>query len=103
MYSIEDLSLFIKVVNLGNFSNTASLFLRDGRTFELTKTGQQIYSLLSSELQQFEQLSHKVETNLNRSSTPCGKLRKVTKNKRSFPSNESVFKCTKRLTLPYSI
>lgn len=104
MYSIQDLSLFIKVVNLGNFSNTAKqlnvsqttisrqireleeqlgtrLFLRDGRTFELTKTGQQIYSLLSSELQQFEQLSQllqsKVETILNRSSTPCGKLRIV--------------------------
>lgn len=104
MYTIEDLALFIKVVDLGNFSNAAkqlnistatisrqikilednigvSLIVRDNRLFELTNAGRDLYEEIQKDLSQIQamtaSLNQRVDNKFSITAEPSGKLRVI--------------------------
>lgn len=105
MYTNDDLTLFLKVVELGNFSNAAkqlhisdttigrqiktleesigvSLIIRDNRrAFELTNAGQELYNEIKKDLSDIqlitESLHQRIQEKFNIKAEPNGRLRIV--------------------------
>lgn len=104
MYTTEDLSLFIKVVDLGNFSNAAkqlnistatisrqiktlednlgvNLIIRDNRLFELSNAGRELYNEIKGDLIQLKAMTDSLNQRVNNKfgivSEPSGKLRVI--------------------------
>lgn len=104
MYTAEDLSLFIKVADLGNFSNAAkqlnistatisrqiktlednlgvTLIIRDNRMFELSNAGRDLYNEIKNDLIQIkamtDSLNQRVNNKFSITSEPSGKLRVI--------------------------
>ena len=104
MYTAEDLSLFIKVADLGNFSNAAkqlnistatisrqiktlednlgvTLIIRDNRMFELSNAGRDLYNEIKNDLTQIKAMTDSLNQRINNkfgiTLEPSGKLRVI--------------------------